>query len=994
MQNSLSRFLLLISCVAVGAALPAAGQNWDPFPVLRSGQHAAVQADLDGPAFDNLRNCLSRFDSAAGAGFYAAVVGVTSIDGSASPERSDAVPYVDALFDAWRTTGQINPETDVLMVVGLRNRAVAVRPGNRWADQGFEGVAVRQAIEASSFASYARSGDYGLALCDLALALDRRIASLGTAVPPGPTSGSLRGPIEAEQRQVTRRSSDSGGWAGCGSAALFGLAILGGVLFWRRRGVRRAKTRTVDELARWKEKIEVAAERVLQIETEHPLYFATSAERWTGESEPYDRAAAEAVNRVFLLYSKAFELQDQADALVAEAGAWSPKPYDEAWQLLQASEVRIETGEVEDRRRIYLPLSQEYRGSSATLLEDLGAAYGAAYEALRKVDEVAEKALQLGEEAGQAAADALAASNQRGELGLSVEHLTLALEPVLNRRTEAEQRVATDPVAATRALEEVIAELAVVTERARVGNEAIAAVREPIQALGETIRQEVARLREAGYRLEEPGFQPDLQLDHGAREARRIESLVAAGEEDDAVRAREALELGLAELQQHLEASEAAREGVPTTLEQLRQARDELANRAPDAEATLSRLQAEHAADAFRDEADNLQELQTLLGRLEEWFGHIADDHREQRYLSALADLERAEELLAEGSDLVDAVAVIEKQLAAARDGAKELAYRSTQWVQRLGEVADATVGGIGAELRRSISDLQARATASLEAVEGPRPQWLHLESTLAAVEEELRRTVGLVEEEIAAHEASLRLATDLDGRLKALDHQVRAETRDRSHVGRAVDDAARQLSAWRARLGEAEFSGSELQRQGQELQAAFEQARGAFETEMNLVREAESRLRAAESLLRQVDGRNFGYGVVANCRSGRRSLRAGDEALHQREWDTALTLAREAQDAIEAERRHCRDQAHMLEQEERRRLAARLAAERREAERRASMRQMNARRRAARRTARTVGTAIGAGIGSSRSSFGSRMGRRISAGSSFGGSRSGGSSW
>ena len=44
--------------------------------------------------------------------------------------------------------------------------------------------------------------------------------------------------------------------------------------------------------------------------------FATTAERWTGESQELDQDAADAVNRVFLLYSKAFELHDRASRLI------------------------------------------------------------------------------------------------------------------------------------------------------------------------------------------------------------------------------------------------------------------------------------------------------------------------------------------------------------------------------------------------------------------------------------------------------------------------------------------------------------------------------------------------------------------------------------------------------------------------------------------------------------------------------------------------------
>ncbi len=990
--------LLLLLLLFVLPGSPLAAQAWDPFPALPAGEHLAVRPDLDGAAYDSLRNCLRGLDSAAGAGYFAAIVGVTSADGSRSPERSDAVPYADALYRAWQPGARLDPATHLLIALGLDNRAVAVHPGHRWADLGFEGAAIGQTIDGSSFATYARGGDYGLALCDLALAIDRRLAALAGA------AASPVAPAEARPVPAPAATESGGGLlGGCAVLVLLPLAALAVLAWVRHSRRRRLEIKVGDELARWKEKIEVAAERVLAIETEHPLYFATTAERWTGESRALDEEAADAVNRVFLLYSKAFELHGQAEALAAGAPGGilgllaSNRPLEEAWKLLRETEVRIETGEAEERRRIFLPLRGEYRGTSARLLDDLGAAYRNAYDRLRQVMEVAERARGLAESAGRAAAEALAAASRRGELGLPVEYLQRELDPWLERRRAADELVATDPVAAGAQLEEAAGELRRLAERAAAGNAAIEAVRGPIQALGRELRAEVERLRRAGFELREPGFDPDLRLDHGVAEARRIEDLLAAGEEQEATRLRAALEQGLEELQQQLAASEAARAGVPETLQRLEAACRQLASRVPEAEATLRGLAAEHAAEAFRDEADNLQELATLLGRLAEWFEHIREDHREQRYLSALADLERAEGLLAEGRELIDAVSAIEQQLNQARDDAKELAYRSQQLLGRLDELAVEGAPGIGAELRRSIDDLVARTTASLEEAGGPRPQWLELEAALGAAAEELQLTVAQVEQELEAHRAAEKTARELERRLRDLERRVTGEHRDREHVARGVDEVARQLAAWSARLGEPDFSGSELERQGKELAAAFDQARGSFEAEMDLVRQAEARRRGAETLLRQVDGRSFGYGVVADCRAGRRVLRQVDDAWRRRDWEAALSLAEEARQAIESEQQRCRDRARMLELEAQRRLAAQ-----REAERRAQARCVG---RGGPQSGGfggpsvVLGPAFGGGarggtVGSSRTSFGSRLGRRISAGSSFGGSRSGGSSW
>ncbi len=162
----------LVLLLQLTLATHAEAQAWDPFPPLPAGEHLAVKPGLDSTAYDNLRGCLRRFDSGIGASYFTAIVDVTSPDGSPSPDRSDAVPYVDSLYQAWLPSGRLDPATHVLTVLSLRNRAIAVHPGKRWVDLGFQGASIQRAIDGSSFGDYARSGDYGLALCDLALTID------------------------------------------------------------------------------------------------------------------------------------------------------------------------------------------------------------------------------------------------------------------------------------------------------------------------------------------------------------------------------------------------------------------------------------------------------------------------------------------------------------------------------------------------------------------------------------------------------------------------------------------------------------------------------------------------------------------------------------------------------------------------------------------------------------------------------------------------------
>lgn len=152
--------------------------EWDAFPELKPREHFAIKRLYDGPKYRDLRSCYRRFDSRVGARYYGAMVEVTAESGSRSRNDNDAGPYASALYDAWTSDGVLNPDTDLLVVFGLRNRSIAIHPGKKWTKIGFDADTIAQTIDASHFQKHLSRRNYSDALCSLLTAVDLRLVTL------------------------------------------------------------------------------------------------------------------------------------------------------------------------------------------------------------------------------------------------------------------------------------------------------------------------------------------------------------------------------------------------------------------------------------------------------------------------------------------------------------------------------------------------------------------------------------------------------------------------------------------------------------------------------------------------------------------------------------------------------------------------------------------------------------------------------------------------
>ncbi|MEM1180366.1 MAG: hypothetical protein AAGM22_18630 [Acidobacteriota bacterium] len=983
-----SLFRTAPTLLVVGLLLPSAlaAQAWDPIPRLSPGARSAVGSGLDAAAFRGLEGCLAAYPAKSGTRYFAAAVDVSDPSGSRAPSPMAAVDYADAVRSAW---GDRLRERDVVIVFSVANRATAVSAGPSWNRLGFEGEMVDLTIETSSYGDFARDGRYGAAVCQLAQDVERTLAGLA----PGGVRSDSAAPVVPRADRPARRAGES---AGLGCGWLFFALLAGGVFFFwnRRRKTARAKEKAEVDIEQWRQRLGAVADRLLQLESEHPLYF-TATERWSGESLEADRRCARAVNRVYSLYSTAHELQQRAEAELATGEASDPGPYEEAWRLLNTEAIQL-TGR--DSARLTLADGDGdddvYSGPSAGLLDATDAAYAEALESLGAVAEIESAFYAASERAEKAADAATEACRSRSELGLSTAHLLARLEPALEERRHVQAELMGDPLSASARLAALAETLEDVARIGEAGNQVARSLgsttSEALEALGERI----VTVRAEGLKLLEPGFDPDLQLDRGYRQRRDIEEAFQAGDEERAITEHARLGRGLEQLNQMIDASLAAREDLPRDADDLAADLEALGQRLPASTRILQQLRERYAPEAFADVSDNLEELDPVRAEITGGIESVRADHAEQRYLAALEDLETCRRLLGEGRALLDEIDKVSETL----DGQRQEASSGLEALleDRRPVRESSSQPGVATTLRertaetlRRIEELEAQAREK-------RPHWPELASDVADVAADLDALKGRLERESAAHRRAADQGEGLGAELRTLEDEVRRESRDRHHVAEAVADAVSLLKSLEGQLEDPDVGGVDCLDTAEELRRRADWAREVWTSEIDVIRRATTELRAAEVKLRREEGRHYGHGVRPRFGEAQRLLQDAHRAAGDKAWDAVITGAHRASEAAERESRRARREAQDRELEQRRRLEA---AERRRRARLAASVTQAALQTAASVAVHAAGQRGGGRPGGWRSAGTSQsgFGRRRTGGGGWGGPkrrRSGGGGW
>lgn len=1049
---ALAAFLVLI------ASLPARAeaQKWDFYPPI-GPEHAGIKPSLDGPAYDALRTCLTEFESAVGAQYFAGVVDISDYEGREGKDYSDAVPYVDAYFKHILRLGQpsLDTETHILMVLSIKNRGIAIHPGNKWVDLGFAQQEIKNTIDSSRFGQTARDGDLGGALCYLVGAVDQKLLGLQASkqsrlerlpnnverervilaaiaedlqavlaeVPLEPAYAAslqeelyaaeatlvdvLRA-VEREELSVATTTLSSAKKTSAGvensvhdlrrrmrslefsrtelaeyrrnleqrwdaswelpQRALEELSaceakveslspvVLRGAepdwdyvsacsgwvsssiekadqrVFWFTTGVplillfllalglvvfaaiklsrRKAAAEIAKQLVKsWQWKVGNASERLLALEEAHTLYFGAITQRWEGESRALDQRCADVVNQLFLLNAKAVELGTDASRRLTETevmlGIFAVQPFLDIQRLLTTEPVVLETGAPNPVFKITAPLETRYESTAAKLMVDLDALYTEARPLLQAIQTTFEAATTAEDRASAASVRAIDAVSRREAFEMSGSSIRESFTPILEELERLRALRLTDPIAATSPLEEIHTTLVALAERVEAGNQALEILRGDITALGKTLRARVDGLRqEEGFALNEPGFDPTLRLDRGARAARDINDLVAHGDDALALERARVLAADFAKLEREVEDSARARDEVPTRVEAQRREREALVVRIPTAKHSLEALSAEHAAANFAVESDNLEELADVLERLVSWEAHIVEDHAAECYLSALADLETADELLRAGAELLDAIGSIEVELAQARDDARE-ARTKLEALCALAKTFIVTQGnGVASQTR---VDGQMEIDKAFEVVRGlaaEKPDWFTLRADLAYAIIGLHDLIDHCEVELQAMARTHGMVRTLGSRLEALEHAVEVEQRDRPHVAAAAERTREAYEEWRKAVEDKGDGGVVLEKRGAAVEVLLASAETTWTSELDTIKRAEQELAAA--MVRAKSPTKFSEGVVATYHRVESHLLDANKAAVENDWDAVLAAAREVVKIADKEDGRC----------------------------------------------------------------------------------------
>lgn len=1043
-----ANFVVAMVGLACLWAVPAVA--WDEFPALSSGRHysgSGVWGERP-----RIEACLRELSQASEANYYAALVNNTSLLGSASD--NDAVPYVDALTTAW--SSQLRPDLDVVMVLGIENRAVAIHPGSTWVRLGFETTVIKDTIDSSTFKNFARSQDYDGAVCALAQAVEQRLVRLKAAEVRSLDEArealvSLREEVsvareavmeishpearevlldrlvkvdesldelgfalgqknvswvgvhhraaqtelrrvqetmaamdsigayvsklkdsqkhfeeevsksslaEREKRQlrermaacgsllpgeleIAQRGLDTSGSEFCvaetwrsffsqrerhfffyravpsmlGAVAIVLGLIMVGVVGVRRR---RAKLAAQSQLNSWEEKLDRAGERLIALESTYSGYLSQGKPRYSGQTEDLDRRAADAVNLLFLMYERAVSLKTSAARRFDEALFFQVAVFGECVDLLTVTPVKFETGVAETRLRVFMPLTRSYQGTATALLADLDAQYEEAARLLDQLQRQVEQAFEWGEEIRSGLARVLGGIEDRAEAGFGVEVYSAEMAALEQARVLLAETIVGDPIQANADAEPLAATVGALAARLARGNGALRVLVEDVTPAAQALRAEVRERRESGWKLQEPGFDPDASLDHANMVAREIREALGRHADDVAAELSVRLQQTVAQTQEQVRMSVLAREAIPRELAEQALRVGELERAIPAAREALVRLNAEHAAQTFGVESDNLEELASVLREVATWMERVRAQHQAEAYLAATADADACWSMLEAGLALVREIHDAEARLGKLRDESVQMASAC----QRLGAQLGAKMNtlGVGATSRAQIQAALLTLPGVLMLQQGERPDWVAAHREVGALQDQLESLEAQAERGIAAAvEARRQVSESLEGfgKLKA---QVKAEWRDRPHVERMFDALADELPDYQSNITDASLAGAQMAAFAGELGERVAQARVLWETERDLIHDATAELASTEQRYKKVFNTRYEFNVRAELSQAQVAMEAARSAQDELRWDVVLSQARRAKTLVEAEHAAC--ESRVREQRELRRKA------------------------------------------------------------------------
>ncbi|MGE0708125.1 MAG: TPM domain-containing protein [Planctomycetota bacterium] len=684
-----------------------------------------------------------------------------------------------------------------------------------------------------------------------------------------------------------------------GLALLAALALLTFHAMMRR--ARRGELERHTDL--WRRRAAALRERLEALCDACPLLLEDPAlpARLEGESLEAFRPVAAAVDGLRLGLAAARERLDAVEARAARAPWLGWRTWVECVEQLLAREIAFGGAlppPASFQGQLLLPgAAPELAGPAGALFDGLEQLAGKARRLAPPLEElIATLPAQLAE---------LARRLREARAGLPQESVGFRAEfdTLDEELASAQERARRDPVGTIEAVGGLDAHLDKLELRLGRARQALRVAAE-LDGEVAAIQARIDELRQGGLRLREPGFEPEAALERARELAGRARDAAATADdkacEEHAAHARRLVE----EVRARAETALRAREALAPRIESLRQERAALAERLPRTRELLAELQREHADTALWPALDNAEEAEAALAHAGLCLDQAAaaGTPEEQRYLAGEELVARAARILRDVTELFDEVPQKQEELVEARREAERAlrdgrdALRGVERDLRESD-AHASVGAL--RQREALGTLLAEEQSRQQE---PRPDWLVRQRRWTTLAEGAAALAEQLARERAAREETESLANTLEQRFAALRAKLEASEDDRASVNHRADALADELSEtlagldaerqdWPARLSELRVLDGRLRALEDDVRDELQLAEAA--------RRAVTRAVAAVSAVRGV-----------NTREAWDELNAARAELARQRYEQAQGLAERAErELVKAEERERRAQ-------------------------------------------------------------------------------------
>jgi len=787
---------------------------------------------------------------------------------------------------------------------------------------------------------------------------------------------------EAE-RALERRERDRRLWrvevpVGAAGLGVFLMLVALGTHWRRRRFLYRLADVAVKE---WERKLSLAADRLLQLENAHPFLFGQKqlVEKLEGATRTEYRAVGELVDDLFLKYARARELLAEAQAAMGSGGFFGLEGLKKAARLLDDWEVEVGTEKVKEHR-LFLPEQRVLRLPAHRLLSDMDAGYGETRERLARL----ELAFVQGAERLHAVQRHIGACEQTlvplAEQDLELSAWCEAIRSLVELRGTLASAAERDPVGQGEAITKLLAEAEALEGRLGTVRRAVREVAEQGMPEAERAMASVEQWRAQGLRMLEPVFSPEGVASGVKAAAVGVGAAVERGDADDATTQAHRCVAEAKRLARLVEETIASREQTPERIKLFRQRVKNLHARLPERTERIRLLRELYPDHALQPALDNVEEALAALKQaaLELERAEKASADTAQRYLEAAEQVSGAGQILDGVDDLYQEIARKADELATARREAERALASAGGELERvcalLGEGQPPWASP--AELS-AMNELRERQREASGVTERPKPDWPELRKGWTALADEVVRLHQGLAAERAAWEEAMRLQQEVRGRSERVKALLEGSQEDRQAANDSYAEAQRSVAEFERVAQQGAGHWAESLPPLKTALVWLEESEKLASADFRAAEAAREAIATAHHALRSAD-RSYGHGVAAHLSEAQSALGRARARLQQRDYEGALSEARQAHRAARDAEREALDAVRRAKEAEER--AARERREREERERR--------RREEARRSS---GSTFRSGGGSSSSSGG---GWRSSSGGSGFKSSSGGSTW